>query len=69
MSKGSGAEKAGLRENDAIIELDGQPITSANALVAQVRSRTVGSTVKLTIIRDGKQQNVQVTLGAQPAKK
>ncbi|MGX5693660.1 trypsin-like peptidase domain-containing protein [Dermacoccus abyssi] len=69
VSKGSGAEKAGLRENDAIIELDGQPITSANALVAQVRSRTVGSTVKLTIIRDGKQQNVQVTLGAQPAKK
>lgn len=69
VSKGSGADKAGLKENDAIIAIDGDPITSANALVGQVRARTVGSKVKLTIIRDGKQQDIQVTLGAQSASK
>jgi len=40
-------------------------VTSANALVGQVRSRTVGSNVRLTIIRDGHQQDVTVTLGSQ----
>lgn len=64
VSKGSGADKAGLKEDDAIIAIDGDPITSANALVGQVRARTVGSTVKLTIIRDGKQRDVSVTLGS-----
>ena len=66
VSAGSGAAKAGLRAGDAIISIDGEPVTSANSLVGQVRSRTVGSTVKLTLIRDGKQRDVQVTLGAQP---
>ena len=65
VAPGSGAAKAGLRKDDAITAIDGEPVTSPNALVGQVRSRTVGSAVKLTIIRDGRQQEVSVTLGAQ----
>lgn len=65
VAAGSGAAKAGLKEDDAIIAIDGEPVTSANALVGQVRSRTVGSNVRLTIIRDGHQQDVTVTLGSQ----
>lgn len=59
---GSPADKAGLRENDIIVEVDGQVIDSEHPLNALVQRRQPGDRITLTIIRQGKRQNVTVTL-------
>lgn len=63
VSQGSGAAKAGLEVGDLVIAVGDAPVTSAESLVAHVREEAVGSTVKLTVIRDGKSTQVDVTLG------
>jgi S1-C subfamily serine protease len=47
---------------DTIIALDGEPIQSASAFVEKIEEHRPGDTVVLTILREGQQQNVQVTL-------
>ncbi|WP_442921856.1 S1C family serine protease [Microbacterium sp. CH12i] len=60
---GGGAEKAGLKNGDVVTEFNGAPISSASDLTAQVRAAAAGSDAKLTYVRDGKSQSVDVTLG------
>jgi len=51
----------------AVTKLDGRPITSADALVAAVRSRAPGDKVTLTFNDPaGGSKTVQVTLGQYP---
>ncbi|KQX67071.1 hypothetical protein ASD06_18085 [Angustibacter sp. Root456] len=61
---GSPADAAGLKAGDAIIAVDGESVNSAESLVAQIRERAVGDTVKLTLVRDGKQLDVTAKLTA-----
>lgn len=56
------AEKAGLKVGDAVIAVDGEAVDAADSLVAQIRERTVNENVTLTIVRDGKREEVKVTL-------
>ncbi|GMA20718.1 trypsin-like peptidase domain-containing protein [Arsenicicoccus piscis] len=63
---GSPADKAGLKQGDAIISIDGEPVTDATSLAAQVRERSVGQQVTLQIIRGGSQQSLTATLAAKP---
>ena len=67
MVTGTPADKAGLHKGDAIIAVDGESVDSGLSLVAQVRERGVGGKVKLTIVRDGKRQDIQVTLASKPS--
>ncbi len=83
VTAGSPAEKAGLRASskqatingatvnvggDVITAIDNQPVKTFDDLVAYLTSSTsVGQTVTLTILRDGQQQDVKVTLAARPA--
>lgn len=60
--KGSGAEKAGLQPYDRIIALNDYEISSYTDLSSQLQNYNVGDTVTLTIVRDGQQMNVDVTL-------
>ena len=66
-SAGTPAAKAGLQQGDAVIAVDGEPVDSRLSLVAQVRERGVGDKVKLTVVRDGKRQDIQVTLASKPS--
>ena len=53
---------------DVIIAIDNQPVKNFDDIVAFLaRSTEVGQTVTLTILRDGQQQDVKVTLAARPA--
>ena len=64
---GTPADKAGLRKGDAIVAVDGEPVDSGLSLVAQVRERGVGDKAKLTIVRGGQRQDIQVTLASKPS--
>jgi putative serine protease PepD len=61
------AAKAGLKQGDVIIAVDGARIDSSTALVAQVRALQVGQQVTLTVVRNGSRQDVPVTLAVQPS--
>jgi serine protease Do len=52
---------------DVIVAIQGQPVSEFDDLVSYlVGSTSVGDEVTLTILRDGKEQTVEVTLGARP---
>ncbi|GAA6524944.1 trypsin-like peptidase domain-containing protein [Intrasporangium sp. DVR] len=67
LTAGAPAEQAGLRKGDVVVAIDGEAVDSSTALVAQIRERTAGEKVTLTVIRDGQRQDVAVTLAARPA--
>ncbi len=67
VSDGTPASTAGLEVDDAITAVNGEAVNSSESLVAQVRERSVGSKVDLTVVRDGKAQQISVTLTKRPA--
>lgn len=60
----SPAAKAGLKEKDIITKVDGTAIDENNSLISLVSRKAVGEDVKLTVIRDGKEQTITVKLEA-----
>jgi serine protease Do len=64
VTPGSPAEKVGLKENDMILALNGEKINQDNALSVMLLSHKPGETVTLTVLRDGKQFDVKLTLAA-----
>ncbi|MEJ5946245.1 trypsin-like peptidase domain-containing protein [Pseudokineococcus basanitobsidens] len=63
VTAGTPAADAGLRSGDAVTAVDGQPVEGAESLTAQLRERAPGTTVQLTVVRDGQQSTVSATLG------
>jgi len=53
IARGPG-EKAGLRRGDVILNVDGEPVPSSNALTGLILSRAVGSTLQLKVRRGKK---------------
>ena len=75
------ADKAGLRGSsgtkqidvfsvpvggDVVIKADGQSVTDFDDLLSIVASKNPGAVLMLTILRDGKQQEIAVTLEVRP---
>ncbi|MGB7824422.1 MAG: Do family serine endopeptidase [Candidatus Sulfotelmatobacter sp.] len=58
----SPAAKAGLKVGDVITELDGQKVSDASQLQIEVGQKVPGSSIKLEVLRDGRNVNVPVTL-------
>jgi serine protease Do len=61
--KGGGAEKAGLKEEDIILSINGTPMKSGEDLISKVSELSVGSTAKVEVDRQGKRMNFDVTIG------
>jgi len=59
----SPAARAGIRDGDVILAFSGTPVTDGNTLRNQVASTVPGTAVKVTIMRDGREQEIEVTLG------
>ena len=82
VAEGEAADRAGLREGDEIVEVYGAEVQAGGDIIVAideyelqdfadlvaylVRETEVGQTVVLTIIRDGKEMEVPVTLGERP---
>lgn len=65
VTKGSPAEKAGLEPGDVILRYDGQTIDTMRALPRQVANTTIGKTVDVTVWRDGRNVDHNVTITEQ----
>jgi serine protease Do len=61
------AAKAGIKSGDVILSVDGKPITDSRSLQLLLGQMSPGATARLTILRDGRQQDVNVALTEQPA--
>jgi len=59
---GSPADKAGIVENDIILEINGQRINSESSLSSLLQKHDVGNTITLKIFHDDGERDVKVTL-------
>lgn len=59
---GSPADKAGIVENDIILEIDGTKLTPTQSLSSIIRTKKVGDTVRLKVLSKGQEKIVAVTL-------
>ena len=55
-------EPPASQQGDVITQVDDQPITGADSLVATIRSYRPGDTVTVTWVRDGDEQSAKLTL-------
>jgi serine protease Do len=63
VSKHSPAEKAGLQQGDIIERFQGELVKDVGSFRNQVALLAPGTTVELTILRNGKKKNVEVEIG------
>lgn len=66
VQKDSPAEKAGLRASDIITKINNDKLSETQPLTRLIRQYNPGETVKLTILRDGKEQSINLTLADYP---
>lgn len=59
----SPAAKAGLKENDVVLEINGQRIEGAEQFRRMIHEIPPGRTANLTVWRDGRLQDIKVTIG------
>jgi len=62
----SPAQKAGIKEGDIITKVDGASVDQNTSLTSLLGKHSVGDTVDLTVVRDGKQINIKATLDTAP---
>ncbi len=62
ITPGSPAQLSGLKENDIILEFDNIKITTKNNLAKLIAQKSVGDTVTMKVLKDGKEITIKVTL-------
>lgn len=63
---GTPAEKAGLRQGDVIVAVDGEAVASMEDLIALLRKKHVGDEVTLDVIRNGEKIELKARLSEKP---
>jgi len=59
----SPAAKAGLKENDVVMEINGQRVEGAAQFRRMIHEIPAGRSIQLTVWRDGRTQTISATLG------
>lgn len=65
--KGGPGDLAGLKDGDIITKINGVPVGKTGSVSTLVGEYMPGDTIQLTILRDGKEQTVKLTLGSYKA--
>jgi len=63
--EGSPAEKAGLKADDVILELDGEKVKNHFTFRNSIALLKPGTKITLTIFRDGKEKKIKLNIGSQ----
>lgn len=63
---GSPAEAAGLRALDIVLQVDGNPVSAPEQLIAAISGHGAGYRASLVLQRDGQQRLLAVVLGPRP---
>jgi Do/DeqQ family serine protease len=66
VTSGTPGAKAGLKRGDIITAVNGQTVDTSNQLQLRISESAPGTVVKLSVWRDGKTQEIPVTLGTLP---
>ncbi len=64
VSEDSPAAKAGMQKGDIVTAVNGEAITSADSMILNVRTHSIGETVAVTYVRGSEEKTVNVTLGS-----
>jgi putative serine protease PepD len=59
------AEASGLEQGDVITAVNGQRVTDGISLIVAIRTYRPGATIEFTVLRDGDEQVVSITLGSE----
>lgn len=62
----SPAARAGLKQDDVIVGADGKPVNTEADLRAAIQAHKIGDTIQLTVLRSGRQVNVNAQLVEAP---
>ncbi|MEG1610367.1 MAG: DegQ family serine endoprotease [Bilophila sp.] len=65
---GEPADKAGMKDGDVVIEVNGKPVEDSSALLRAIATEAPGSNVKLTVLRGGEKKELTVQLGERNTK-
>ena len=57
------SKKAGMKDGDVIVAINGKPIREGSQLIAMVTATPVGSPLNITVEREGKRENLKVVVG------
>jgi serine protease Do len=63
VTDGAPADEAGIQVGDVIVSFDGEPVTDQSRLPRLVANTEIGSTVALTVWRDGEEVSLEITIG------
>ena len=63
LEEGGPAEKGGLLVGDILVAISGQPVGDADDLFSALNSDTVGKAIAVEVLRGGRPETVQVTVG------
>jgi serine protease Do len=66
VERNSPAGRAGLRQGDVVVAINGDRIETSRALVRTVAAVPPGQTLRLTVIRDGREREMPVQVGRRP---
>ncbi|MDD5863221.1 MAG: trypsin-like peptidase domain-containing protein [Firmicutes bacterium] len=66
VTKGSGADKAGIQPKDLIVGLDGRTIASRTDLTRALRNYKAGDTATVDVVRGGKELTLTITFDEKP---
>ncbi len=67
VTPGGAAEKAGIRQGDVVITVNGRPVTGDETLAYIVANTPVGSRVPIELIRNGRRMTVNAVVGERPS--
>jgi serine protease Do len=66
VERGSPAARAGLRQGDQVVAVNGERVESSRMLVRSIAALPPGQTVRLSILREGRPVEIPVQVGRRP---
>ena len=67
--RGGPAYKAGIKPGDVLLEIDGRPVADPQGMLNLVAALAPGNTARMKIKRQGREIDIQVTIGRRPKQK